>query len=375
MLLCPAAWFDAEKVYRMGLSRDALKYSLSYARDWFDPIPNVEAARAEFEAFYESQKFETLLDYYKAISPDLNPKDSASDAPAWFTCRGCPENGTVPKTMVDQKICYVFHLKPVRRGFGVYSDFRFIEIQYEDKSQGLLDEPTDWELYFNPHLDIYVTRHPKLVVRTFYSNTIKFNVHNFTSLARSDSPCLSEETDGYSSGRCMVVCHNALYRAYLKCGLLWLANSTLTMSPNETCNYMDRYQPRNYTLKEFFESTDNANIDSTAANDCVNACPAKCERAIFDTRLQMQQSLTGIDKKKLQASNRTFIRVEIRHGDVYQGGTMVSKEMYSYSSTQLINNIGGTLGLFVGGTLMTLAQIVLFFVSHSCGRMANERNA
>lgn len=348
----------------MGLSAEALMYSVSFAGLWFvDRFNDTDAARKEFLAFHKASKFASLLDYYSAISPDLLPVGEPRGGRTWYHCRGCFD--MVNRTLLEERICYVFHIKPIEAGFGAYSGHRVIDIQYERKSGDLLEDAEDWYLYFSPWPDLHVTVHPKLTISMFRRYVIKLNVQKFESLDRRERPChTSFEGDSYSSMKRMIQCHNALYKQALGCGLLWLELSPLNMTPKRICNRADRIPPKNLTLQEFFETQENERIDATAADDCVKRCTPECDKMVYETATLIQENYLESEKKHARDANVSVMSIQLRHGNVYQGGMVVSREIYIYSFTLLLNNIGGTLGLFVGGTLMTVVQLLLFFVNY-----------
>lgn len=372
LLLCPVIWFDAEKAYRMGLSEEALKYSLSYVDRWFQhQFEDIEAAREEFHGFYKTRNYSSLMDYFEDISQELRPKAKSDGSGTWYECRACDRkmNEMAELTYLANRICYIFRMKPVEHGFGMHSGIRLVMIQLRDKTAGLLHDSLDWDLYFSPRLDLHIWTYPTLTIRSVRKNTVKLSIQKFKALNKSENPCheSAEGDESYSSVRCIAKCHNALYRKYWGCGLMWLSQSRLEMIPESACNYADRRPPENWTLEQFLESDVNERIDALAAEQCVKQCPLLCARTIYSTVLLEQQTLLDTAHAVVSAreANATVMQVMLQHGDVYQGGTLVSQEVYMYSFTQLVNNIGGALGVFVGATLMTLVQLILFCVTYA----------
>lgn len=373
MLICPQSWFDTEKATKLGLSVDALKYSLSYL-DSFFTLDSAASMRAkhEFLSVYDSHNFESLLDYYSYISPDIEPFQSNVTFPSAYTCRGCVNNTKPQKIILDWNLCYIFHLQPVEKFFGTYSAVRNLKIKFTDRTEGLVPFTPHWFLYFK-HLDnTFLSTHPKVSVRAFHYNTVKFDMHEFIVLNKQNAPCKElEDPRSYSASTCMAECHNEMYKNYVNCGLIWLSVPSSKPAPADLCNYMDKLAPKNWTLPEFFASEENARIDAKAAEYCVTQCPRKCQRLIYSTTLQMQESFTDLDTKRLGGTdnkNVSFIDIALKHGAVYQGGITVLTEMHTYSFTQLVNNVGGTLGLFVGATIMTFAQLIVFVVDYVTSR-------
>lgn len=367
LLICPKEWFDVEKASDLGLSQDALLYSLSFLHDLYPlRVSNYSAAKAEFVSFYEHRGYGSLLEYYKAISVDLEYETKNATSVSSYSCRGC-ERRLAEVTILEQKFCYVFRLDPVERGLGVYSGTRSVKINLRVKSELFVPASEEWLVYFNPFLDVLFSIYPVLTVRTFFHNVIQFNMQRYFTLDSPESPCYSSSTPSdYLSVTCMARCHNDLYRERVGCGFLWLSDSRLP--PTAHCNTLNKVQLRNRTLQEFYASEDNAEIDATAADLCVRKCPRKCNRVASDTSLQIQQRFSESEMRQAMESNLTVLDLSIKHAAVYQGGVMELREIDTYTVTQLVNNIGGTLGLFVGGTLMTFAQLILFLIDYLLAR-------
>lgn len=364
----------------MGLSTEALKYSLSYADAWFvDQFQDIHAARQEFLDFYKIRNYSSLLEYFSDISQELRPKASSGDSATWYEARSCnlDMSKTFGRTTMGKRFCYIFHVKPMEHGFGIYSGVRRVEIQYQAKTAGLVPSLGDWDLYFSPRLDLFETIHPAITIRASRKSAVKLSVKKFISLNTKKRECnTSDDSDlPYTEVKCMTKCHNDLHLKTRGCRLIWLVQDHLEMQPEDTCNWADRIPPENWTLSEYFDTNVNAQIDAIVVNRCLKQCPRKCDKVVYDTILQEQQSFPESQLKYAKRANASLVQVTLRHGNVYQGGTVISEERYIYSFTQLVNNIGGTLGLFVGATLMTFVQLLLFCVTCALGMRARARAA
>lgn len=101
--------------------------------------------------------------------------------------------------------------------------------------------------------------------------------------------------------------------------------------------------------------------------NCYDECPSKCERVFFDVSIISESKLADADYEHITesrfAGNMSIAALNIVHNAVGEGGVMTYVEVNTYSFIELVNNIGGTLGLFVGGTLMTIVQATVFIVT------------
>lgn len=58
----------------------------------------------------------------------------------------------------------------------------------------------------------------------------------------------------------------------------------------------------------------------------------------------------------------------IEHLAIYDKGILAFVEISTYSFTELMNNVGGTFGLFLRATLMTFTQAILFWIERALER-------
>src|SRR5687767_4669936 len=73
--------------------------------------------------------------------------------------------------------------------------------------------------------------------------------------------------------------------------------------------------------------------------------------------------------------NTTEIRIYVKHMAAYYRGIMVISQTQSYTLTDLISNIGGTLGLFLGGTVMKFAKLIFFAIDRLVKRWCKTANS
>lgn len=370
MLVCPKDWFDTEKASGLGMSRDGLLQSLSYLLD-LSPldVSNYSAAEQEFQSIYKRHGFQSLLDYYRYISvglTELTAESISTNHISGFACRGCKIR-RAEKTFLQMTFCYAFYFEPIERGLGVYSATRSVQILFKPKTQPLLAPANEWHIYFSSDINVLFSIFTMLTVRPYYHNFVKFSEQKFISMHSEDAPCSEpgHRSSNYTSPACMAKCHNDLYRARIGCGFLWLSDSHLP--PANHCNTLDMARFGNQTIHEFYASTVNGDIDATAAKTCIRQCPLECKRKMYDTALHLQVSYSEEEKARAKKSNMTLLEVVVNHNAVFQGGVLELKEIDTYTITQLVTNFGGTLGLFVGATLMTFAQVVLFIIDRCLG--------
>jgi hypothetical protein len=156
----------------------------------------------------------------------------------------------------------------------------------------------------------------------------------------------------YSQDICLDICELNYIKS--KC------NCTLAISSIRLPSYMKYCQTQNETkcIIEMNENlTNNSNSIQSIREICLTKCPIECIRTRYDSYVSTSKYpklLVDIFKRDLKKSNRLFneenlesdlIRLKIFFGSM----SYVSyKETPSMNLFDLVSNLGGTLGLFLG---------------------------
>lgn len=373
IVMCHEAWFDTEKAYRLGFSLEALKYSLGYWKyEGQLTLKNATLAQEEFFAMFQKNGFQTLLDYYNAISVDLKAETSeanfySSTQLSYLTLDGSP-NAT--KMFFPLRcLCHSFSLKPVEARLGVLVPPARILVKFEDLTQGVVPVSKSWLLYFATDLTALYSW--PLAIQPGRITYIKIKTQKHIALDKSDNPCvmLAKSNENHTSAKCMANCQNDMIKAAINCQPFWMLTEDSHQPPRNFCNFLDP-KLENLTLNRFLAAPENM---ERIKKVCFEKCPRRCERQLYEATIEGEDALLGeFDEMKQIDNNResklSITAIHITHDAMYQGGIMTIREVSSYSFTELVNNVGGTLGLFIGGTIMTFIQVVLFFVNYLCER-------
>jgi hypothetical protein len=100
-------------------------------------------------------------------------------------------------------------------------------------------------------------------------------------------------------------------------------------------------------------------LSSDARKGCHEKCPAACVRLMHDTFYD--KTLRDEPKNK---SIESYFDLKIEHSSVATGTMTEWKEVDTRTKADFISNVGGTLGLFLGCTIFTLAQLLLCLLAH-----------
>lgn len=164
----------------------------------------------------------------------------------------------------------------------------------------------------------------------------------------------------------LVMFGNSTFIAYyIYCGILHLSMIS-SDPPTAYCHNMEVIGSTNRTLANttsVLSYISSAELfEEEIEKQCSKECPPTCERISFTLSLQWEKQLS----KTLDGefANMTYVEFYLDHRGVSESGILTLVEVNAYSFTELINNVGGTLGLFIGGTIMTVAQVILFFVNY-----------
>lgn len=388
VIICPDAWLDTFKALSLGLSLNALNYSLGYY-NLFDPISleNPSSAKSEFLSFFDKSNFSSLDDYYKAIAIDVAVASSVDDFGKPVPTLICPQC-VVPlvstKLFMDGGICFLFNLTAED---GSHSrripSYKVIGMKIADRTKKLLQVSSLWRLYISQSCDLGL-KYPTSPIINMPENsliTVHVSVQRSQKLKHKESPCANadEVAANYSPEACYVQCYSDVYQKRYGCRRF--DESVIHYRPSDYCNIFDKppmdYWRLNAELSVQYETI----IESPEGINCVRKCPYECDTMIYDVTMR---SLISEDDlitpfrmitNLARSVNMSSVAVEVQNGAAYQGGIMTLTEVSTISFTSMVSNLGGALGLFVGGTMMTFVQVILFIIKYVMDRKTGPQEA
>lgn len=372
--LCPRAWLDVEKALSLGISWDGLLYGLGYITK-LQPqhiIKNLTTAQKQFFEFYESQNFSSLLEFYEAISVDLTTVYSMQEYQRYENVMKLNDNDSyfLRKAFKAFAICYAYQFSPAQSSWSEIGGI----VKIRDKAMGLLSDTFGWLVYTSLNIDTFNPVIPRLYLSDFTNNGVLITVSSYVSLPNSEEPCKDANKDGtrYSGTICARDCKNEHFLRILGCKFFRFDAEPTVEHPNRYCHYAILQETAfpaidARLLTEFRFQSAEALLDATANQECLKRCPRRCKRTVHQAYLQTSVPLRNVDTE-----NSSNIAIWFEHNSFIEGGSLTLLEIRKYSFTDLVSNVGGALGVFVGGTMMTLAQVVMFFVNYLCNRNASK---
>lgn len=119
--ICPRYWTDTNKVRSLGLSTEAVKFSLGYAP--LGPKLDdscIEQAKSEFFQFYTLRNISSLLEFYKMITVDIEPAYTDGEFhKATSAMKFLDKNAIqLATSYVHYQMCYIYELYGIHYRFS-----------------------------------------------------------------------------------------------------------------------------------------------------------------------------------------------------------------------------------------------------------------
>lgn len=376
MALCPGAWVDTPKALSKGLTKEALKYSIGYLDVFaWDQTLNVTSAREELYAFYDQQNYSSLLEYFTDISMDVRAASSYEDLATLpssaYYCVGCDDTNHLEKVILGQSalMCYAFAFKPANGvHFRLWQASPTVLLQIKDESQGVYPTSSNWRAYLLSDKRVLQPNFPFIAVEPFAVNTLKTSAQRFITLSNdNDATCLEPEKiqPGYSAEQCVMKCLHKAFTKTIKCGVFFYSAYDDVEPPSHYCNYFEMLPDTNSSFADFINYNLSVLAESAQGSACMKKCLYPCERTIYTSTLDSKYQII-LDSVNFtgnaRAQNMSAIVIDLDNTALSQGGILTLAEVSTYSFSTLVSNVGGTLGLFVGGTVLTVFQVILWFI-------------
>lgn len=337
----------------------------------------MSAARTEF-VDYASKRLIRLSEFYESIAEEFSSIDAMEDfvaasASAYY-CPRCGDRNDQPKKffVIDAGVCQRISLTNTE---ALNGDERLSSQHIIAKVKRGLSDPyfetyQSWYLYFSPDEQTELAPSSFVFLPPFTYTYIKVQAKKYVTL-RSKSKgadCVSKNDDPlYSRLRCVVKCNNEIFVNHFGCQEWWRLDEDFEnfLDYSRYCNVHDAYQ--NQSMQKYLYVDDEVDILRNLSVPCFAKCPHKCERMFYDLSIISQIDMKHADYDHivdtLSTQNVSAIHLNVVHNSIFEGGIMTYTELNTFTYVEFANNIGGTLGLFVGGTLLTLVQVLVFCVT------------
>jgi hypothetical protein len=288
-----------------------------------------------------------VSDYFKSIASDF---ESGDDLIATSTnlfsnpCPRCDSSKPIEKLVLRQGVCYVYHLKPASK-----TDDAAVELSVTstDTTDEIIrpDKPR-WYVDFLPNVFLEKTS-TKIEINQAY--TIKVNAQKIILLESPDK-CVNRKN--YTQNNCFMDCvSDALNR---KTG--WHISLNSASLPTDLINQAGDSLP--------YPEDENRTIFNESLNECYKKCPIECERTVYDMSVYREEIPFPGEIKTPKGQTVSTVDLKFIHASLSQDAMLTFQEVETLTFSGFISNVGGTFGLFLGCTVMTLAQLTLSLINY-----------
>lgn len=425
LILCPPWWFDYEVARSHGLHSAALTYSLGYGTfpfTYFDDrlkllfddesgslekllqsekiaklndtlmrISEVlEQGKEQFFEFYRRNSFSCVTDYYKYIATNLTQKDEDAENSSLHLsgCSGCDQSeGEFEKVIYNNAVCYVI---PLKKATATSVDQpTIVEIRNIDRTNGVIDANSGaWLMDFASTVG---PSGPSIRLEAFSSYNVKLTAQRMIML-KGNPACNNTDVAGKAANEQSLCVDKCIADLMHTLGLKHESLMTNSCSPDQLLNNFDAFATISHQLPKIIEiATEVNDLNATSEADiefmrllganitessyrlmdkaipqCYEECLPACDRTVYDITLDSTSMKGGKPK------NESSIVLQIKHSAIFQGGIMTWQEVTTFSFSEFVSNVGGTLGLFLGCTMMTVAQVVLSLINYGLNKRLPE---
>lgn len=348
VFICPPIWYDTRKIKSTGLSEEAVVFAFTYLLKYTTSNltrDQVKSAETEFLEYFRQNNFSRIEDFYFNV---------ALDSESFIgQCELCVSKQNLSKVRFCNTVCYKLHLQDIDSRLQIDALPAAIELFSQNfTSKMQLPKPRSRyaliiqederfpnpakEIYFEPNTcnNIYVT--PK--VNKFVSTTQR--------------PCVENSDRNYSFKLCQSDC--ILKNHIAKCMGCYVLGFF-----DGPSNDSEEYPLCN--VYKFVPNFDKcmANL-SNNAQSCLAKCSPPCTQNTYDVSVStLKHELTPIQ------SETDFIIIQLFY-QVTTFGIETYEEVFTYSFSSMVSNVGGQLGLWIGASVMTLIQLFVFCLKSCC---------
>ncbi|XP_046644342.1 acid-sensing ion channel 5-like isoform X2 [Daphnia pulicaria] len=247
----------------------------------------------------------------------------------------CEERGRWEVIYNYMGVCYSYTLNgSLVNTTGLFNNF-YLKLQ-DTQPLAYKDDASGWKLLIHDQRDsplIHLRTHGTTLYRG-WSKDIRVFIRQFQTINSDKRPC-SDEID-YSYSECVANCFIKEVNANSICRLPYI--KALKDDDPEPCNDSQAYAAVNKRVDDLLF------YGEWSENNC--PCPRQCNQDFYITYAETNQ----MDKEQENKGKLRIFYQDLTYDDI--------EEEFGYTTIPLLCDIGGSLGLLLGASVLTFFEII-----------------
>nr|CAH0113018.1 unnamed protein product [Daphnia galeata] len=243
--------------------------------------------------------------------------------------KSCDERGQWKNIYNYMGVCYSYTLnESLINTTGLFNNF-YLKVQ-DNEPLAYNNDSSGWKLLIHDQRDsplIHLRTHGTTLYRG-WSKDIRVFIRQFRTINSDKRPCSDDMN--YSYSKCVANCFTAEVNANGICRLPFINESD-----PKPCNSSDAYSAVNKRVDDLLF------YGEWSENNC-RECPRQCNQDFYITYAETNQ----MDKEMENMGNQR----DLTYDDI--------EEEYGYTTIPLLCDIGGSLGLLLGASVLTFFEII-----------------
>lgn len=351
LALCPIVWVNESKVEQLTnqLSKNAITYAVSllYNVSTVMNETNIKEARDEFITYLNSENY-TVMNFYKSLMDD---HDKVFEIKlSWM-----PGQNTCYRTNVQYagagKFCFVITFQSLYQAPLVYFPFSFVFryknvakvsasnlfVDHESPPYPIVLMGGEANVKFSSQiLELKRNIIYKMTIRASYSTRLRTTIYQCVQV--------TEENKLYSRQYCQFQCvqHKLVEEKLVPCYRFGVSDNVTDSKPEtyRLCTSLDGTSSKAYFLTD--------SVSQIALNCSLGDCLPFCEQWRYEATIFTEPL----------GENNSAAEIHIVFNPV--DGILHTEEIFMYEWDTFVSNIGGHLGLWMGGSVLSVIQLVYY---------------
>ena len=194
------------------------------------------------------------------------------------------------------------------------------------------------KVFFHTPNDDILTEMEGIFITPYEDVSIAIRIKEFRSLNRTDHPCI--HSSQYSRSKCLNRCFNQVLYDSIQCNLPFMVSHSPRVE-QEDQNYCDSPKLYNDSFGKFWNEF---RLNVSLWTDCDQKCLIECTKVVYTPFVEsVAPSRQNIGKLVMYFPTMSY---------------EIVKEKNAYDIIAFLCDIGGTFGLFLGFSILTVIELL-----------------